>query len=53
MTDLLRIDLSIDKEFFKLKTRTNRPRENHTTWKDQRKLSIKVVEGRGGTEAKI
>ena len=27
MTDLLRIDLSIDKEFFKIKTRTNGPRK--------------------------
>jgi hypothetical protein len=50
MTDLLRIDLSIDKEFFKIKTRTNGPRKNHTTWRDQKKLSIKVVEGRAETE---
>ena len=48
MTDLLRINLSIDKEFFKIKTRTNRPRENHITWRDDRKMSIKIVEGRDG-----
>jgi hypothetical protein len=57
MSDLLRIDLSIGKEFFKIKSRTNAPRKNHVTWRDDRKMSIKTVEGRIGeiheTEAKI
>ena len=48
MSDLLRIDLSIDKEFFEIKSRTNAPRKNHITWRDDRKMSIKIVEGRIG-----
>ena len=57
MSDLLRIDLSIGKEFFKIKSRTNAPRKNHIAWRDDRKMSIKIVEGRIGEmhemEAKI
>ena len=57
MSDLLRIDLSIGKEFFEIKSRTNAPRRNHIAWRDDRKMSIKIVEGRIGemheTEVKI
>ena len=43
MSDLLRIDLSIGKEFFKIKSRTNAPRKNHITWRDDTiELTIKV-----------
>ena len=52
MTDVLKIDLSIDRDFFKIRTKTNAPRKNHTAWRDQRKLAIKIVEGRAEAEGR-
>ena len=44
MNDLLNSDCRIDRSFFNLKQKVNRPKVKHLTWRDERRLSLKLVE---------
>ena len=44
MSDLLNSDCRIDREFFRPRGKVNRPKVKHLTWRDERRLSLKLVE---------
>ena len=44
MSDLLNSDCRIDRKFFSLRQKVNRPKVKHLTWRDERRLSLKLVE---------
>ena len=44
MSSILRFDFRIDREFFSLRQKVNRPKVKHLTWRDERRLSLKLVE---------
>ncbi len=52
MSDILNDVLKIDKEFFRLKTRVYGPRLNHITWRDEKRMGIKIVKRREYTPEK-
>jgi hypothetical protein len=45
MNDLLNSDCRIDRSFFNLKQKVNRPKAHHLEWKDDSRLSLRRVEG--------
>ena len=45
MSDLLNSDCSIDRKFFSLRQKVNRPKAHHLEWKDDSRLSFKRVKG--------
>ncbi len=44
MSDIIKNDFRIDRKFFAIKARTNSPKTRHLSWKDESKLSLKLVE---------
>ena len=44
MSNILRSDFRIYREFFRPKGKVNRPKVKHLTWRDERRLSLKLVE---------
>ena len=44
MSDILNSDCRIDREFFRPRGKVNRPKVNHLTWRDERRLSLKLME---------
>ena len=44
MSNILRCDIGIDREFFRPRGKVNRPKVKHLTWRDERRLSLKLVE---------
>ena len=44
MSSILRSDFRIDREFFRPRGKVNRPKVKHLTWRDERRLSLKLVE---------
>ena len=44
MSNILRCDIGIDREFFRPRGKVNRPKVKHLTWRDERRLSLKIVE---------
>ena len=44
MSNILRCDIGIDREFFRPRGKVNRPKVTHLTWRDERRLSLKLVE---------
>ena len=44
MSNILRCDIGINREFFRPKGKVNRPKVKHLTWRDERRLSLKLVE---------
>ena len=44
MSDILNLDCRIDREFFSLRQKVNRPKAHHLEWKDDSRLSLKLVE---------
>ena len=44
MSSILRYDSEIDREFFRPRGKVNRPKVKHLTWRDERRLSLKLVE---------
>ena len=44
MSDILNSDCRIDREFFRPRGKVNRPKVKHLTWKNERRLSLKLVE---------
>ena len=44
MSNILRCDIGIDREFFRPRGKVNRPKVKHLTWKNERRLSLKLVE---------
>ena len=45
MSDLLNSDCRIDRKFFSLRQKVNRPKAHHLEWKDDSRLSFKRVKG--------
>ena len=43
MSDLLNKDCRIDRKFFSLRQKVNRPKAHHLEWKDDSRLSFKRV----------
>ena len=44
MSNILRCDFRIDREFFRSRGKVNGPKVKHLTWRDERRLSLKLVE---------
>ena len=44
MSNIIKSDFRIDRKFFAIKTRTNSPKTRHLSWRDESKLSLKLVE---------
>ena len=44
MSNILRCDIGIDREFFRPRGKVNRPKVKHLTWRDERRFSLKLVE---------
>ena len=44
MSNILRCDIGIDRDFFRPRGKVNRPKVKHLTWRDERRLSLKLVE---------
>ena len=44
MSDILNSDCRIDRDFFRPRGKVNRPKVKHLTWRDERRLSLKLVE---------
>ena len=44
MSNILRCDIGIDREFFRPRGKVNRPKVKHLTWRDERRLFLKLVE---------
>ena len=44
MSNVLRSDFRIDREYFRPRGKVNRPKVKHLTWRDERRLSLKLVE---------
>ena len=44
MSNILRSDFRIDREFFRSRGKVNGPKVKHLTWRDERRLSLKLVE---------
>ena len=44
MSNIVRCDIGINREFFRPRGKVNRPKVKHLTWRDERRLSLKLVE---------
>ena len=44
MSNIPRCDIGIDREFFRPRGKVNRPKVKHLTWRDERRLFLKLVE---------
>ena len=41
MSDVTKSTLKIDRRFWKIRSRTNRPKVNHLVWADETRLSLR------------
>ncbi len=45
MSNVLRSNFRIDRKFFRLRQKINRPKAYHLTWRDESRLSLRRMEG--------